>query len=479
MSWTRRIPGAAFLLVAVGLMACEEESVAPGDPQTAEQRARARQHTHEADKTWHHMYGTWLDLAKEIPGYAGHWGEDGATVIGLTNPGIQAVKAREVFSAQHHQLSYDASARSVTQTAKVRYDVYDILHWHNEASALIGENDIWGVGLAFDENAITVHITPDADESRVEEGLKAIGIPLDGIVIKREERPTTLDAAPTNLARQDTIYRLNSRAVGGGLRPGFQVEVARSARRDGACTLGVVLDTREKGIMLGTNAHCTDYMDHVDENKLHQPLVPASDSEIATEVWHSPRRTEDDDGPPTVVECDFSGGCMFADFALFEITNMSRHGRVGDIQRTRTGNPRDITTRSDLYTTMDRAWFNRFVMGDIVEMIGQTSGEVDGRVENPCISFDVIRDDPPESIRFLCQTRADASADGGIADGDSGAPVIGSTNTSAPVFLGMVHAGSSRWMYFSPTMDLVPFRQYRPEIGAMKFCATCAWIDPE
>lgn len=477
-SWTRRISSALILSVAatVALAACEEEPVSPGDPQAAE-----RPPIQGEDRDWQHMYGTWLDIAAEVPGYAGHWKEDGATIVGLTDPASQQAKAMDVFGSSQ-QMSYDQTTRSVTRTSKARYDIHEIIRWHNEAGGLIGKDDIWGVGLKFPENAINVVITPDADESLVEDRLEALGIPRAGVLIERRQRPSSMVGPPSSAiaARQDD-YKLSSRAVGGGLRPGFRVGINRQVRQDASCTLGVVVATTRLGTMLGTNAHCTDYLSIADEgNKLHQPSVVSSNSEVGFESWTSPWREDDDDGPPTQVKCDYGPGCKFSDFSLFELTDMSRNGAVGDIQRTDPPTtPGNITTKHDLYTTMDRTWMKRMVNGDDVVMIGRMTGEVRGVVSNPCFSYEFHREDPDEWVKWLCETEVEVGT--AMRDGDSGGPVIwaegGSSNS--PVFLGMVSGGGNDYVIYSPAMDMVAFRDYREKIGAIRFCAGCSWLDPD
>lgn len=139
------------------------------------------------------MYGTWLEIAKGIPGYGGHFLRDGAIWVYLLNPEAQRQRAKGLFLGNGWRAWSSTGVRpTAVRTLKARYSAVDLMRWHSAMHALIGPGDIYGVGLGFDTNQVALYVNPGTDRAMVERRIRALDVPLAAVRIVERELPPAL-----------------------------------------------------------------------------------------------------------------------------------------------------------------------------------------------------------------------------------------------------------------------------------------------
>lgn len=481
MTGKRAVPF-ALLAVAIGLAACDEP-VAPGDP-LAQQTLQPGQ----TPAYWHRMYGPYLEMAKEIPGYGGHYYDENKNiVVYLRDPGTQQQAAQRALMPEARQkLGRSTEVRSL----KGKYSVIDLIGWHDAVRQnLYSKFGITSNGLDVRNQKITIGVKPTVDQEALFEALDDLGIPRDAVDIGEGGiilHPRLVDAGSVRPVQQG--YTLQSRARTDDLFPGFVIQNDLQNGKVSECTYGVSIQARELGILMGTAGHCTEhfYRDNP-QNFMYQRVVYSADR-VGPEIWSPPRRTDNDGGPdPVDSYCPNLEECVWSDFSLFLpeagggsdiLSRLPAEAGVKEVYPQDPDSP--ISTDPGYYVKITGIPpQRRLLQGDDVVMVGMVTGRSEGVVTNSCEDYVYTRrpdfplDPLPERLVILCQTLADYNSQ----HGDSGAPLRGNESGTNHLFMG-IHQGRDKQTgdsVFSPTADLISDPRYRAFLGDIRFCPTCAW----
>jgi hypothetical protein len=329
-----------------------------------------------------------LDIAREAPGYAGHWYEGDTRVIAITETGnpevvAKAIDARGPVEFGDHQ---EVRTGGGTKVVPARFDYLALRDFRDRATDPV--LDVPGVTfLDLDEqaNTITVGVEDQSSVAGVNDAFAKAGVP-----------PEATQVQVTGKFSEDVTLQQFQRPLQGG----WQIQNAAG----GICTLGFITRNPANGApAFVTNSHCTSSFWGLDGISFSQHLNPN---------WVG-REVRDPGG----FGCFLFGlwRCRFSDAALVQVTNATVDwNRIA--RTTGWGWPYgawgSITVAPPAFNvTGVQNWpFN----GQMVDKMGRTSGWTYGFVRRTCVTM-------PRSFWniALCQYWADYTSVGG----DSGSPV--------------------------------------------------------
>lgn len=400
------IRGLAAAIVLAALAACSDErstgpagpgrntSPAIGDTVPADELVPAPApgavRAHEAD---------FIQLAQQVPGFAGYVFEGGTRVVYLTDLTQQAKAAAALDAsptaraAMERAGSHEEGRRTGTTVyVQARYDFPTLRSFRDRAAEPV-LNVAGTVFADLDErrNRIVVAIEHDGVRPAVEQQLSALRVPLAAVVFEI--------TAPLRETQGPKTLRDYSWPLEGG----YQIQNSSSL----TCTLGfVVVRNGVRGFV--TNSHCTSITWKGDGISFHQNVV--GNALVG-------RESSDPRGWPCGIRT-----CRWSDAAVVQINGSSIPSSLGSIARTLfwgfgIGSPGSIEV--DLFAptmqiTAKRPFPN---VGDIVDKMGRTAGWTSGEVTRTCVDTNV---NSGGLRRVLCQDFANYTA----ASGDSGSPVF-------------------------------------------------------
>ena len=329
-----------------------------------------------------------VELSKEIPGFAGYHYEGDTRVVSLTDPGQQdraaaALDAREKVEPSAHD---EAKSGGGTRFVKADYDYPTLRAWRDKAAE--GVLSVDGVAyLDLDEvrNRIAVGVADDKAAAAVADQLKAAGVPAEATIVDVED--------PVQLDQLSGFFR--------PLQGGWQIQNGLGAL---PCTLGFVTTYPPNGQRaFVTASHCTQIQWGLDGISFYQPTAPAFGNFVGREV-RDPR------GWP----CYVWRVCRWSDAALVQVANA-------------TAAPNQVRTT----TFFNFGWLNGSVIpaaslpvasylaappaGAFLDKVGRQTGWNYGPVNVTC----ALVTQPPNRV-LGCQYAAFHKSD----LGDSGAPVF-------------------------------------------------------
>jgi hypothetical protein len=330
------------------------------------------------------------EIAREVPGYAGHWYTDkGDRVIALTDPSQQALAVR-VIDARPQPEPADGEVRTgATQFVTVRNDFATLRNWRNAATfPVLGVKGAVAVDLDEERNAVTVFLADESARAGVEAELGRAGVPLHAAIVE-------VAGAPEAFQTLQNFFR--------PLQSGYQIRNGVGA----TCTLGPPgLTTTPTYI---TNSHCTTTYWGNTANPFYQHAIAGA--------WFIGNEVLD----PPGWWCGGGWLCRWSDAALIRVapnvpaanqiartTGWGIHWAPGSINNG--GLPAWNVLNPPLW------WPG---VGQVVDKVGRTTGWNRGIVTNSCVNFAAPPPAPPGRA-VLCQYLMTNMA----GPGDSGSPVF-------------------------------------------------------
>jgi hypothetical protein len=178
------------------------------------------------------------DIAREVPGYAGHWyDENGDRVVQLTDLAYQDQALRVIDSRPQPEPADGEKRTGATRFVQVRYDFATLRDWRNRASdAVLNVPGAVFTDLNEVQNRVGVGIADESARAGVEEQLKAAGVPLEATLVEVVGKPEQYQTL-------QNFFR--------PLQSGYQIQNQLSW----TCTLGVPAVAGWPSYL--TNSHCT------------------------------------------------------------------------------------------------------------------------------------------------------------------------------------------------------------------------------
>ena len=360
-------------------------------------------------------------IVDDLPGYGGHYTEDGHLVVWLKANSSDLTRARAAIGDfRYRSLSGNEAAsqrrRAAVDAMTVRvadYDFRELYGWYGEL-----RRPVWALGSInwtdIDErtNRIEIGVTDQSLTQDVERIVDGLSIPRGAVVVVHD--PQVLTPQSDTLSTEVPFRRA-----------GVQVSIDASSNE---CTMAFSTDRPQDGYWyFVTASHCTSTWGDLDGETIGQPYVGTA---IGYEVSDPDYWTN-----ATDTLCTATWKCRKSDVALFRYTTWNFfHGYVawpslGDSV---------FTTSVPIVTSYDPE------VGDTVHMVGRTSGRQSGEVLNTCQDKTSIA-----GWRILCAWTADYDSDGG----DSGAPVVwvDPADETFKVAAGVHSGGNSSLAVFSAT----------------------------
>ena len=357
----------------------------------------------------------------EVPGFGGFfYDEAGLATVHLLDPANDGA-ARETFGAD----------------VQVRQGAWEFRQLHEWKSRLVPLLSLPGaVLLDIDEELNRLYVGLDqtakdreANRERVEEELRASGVPREAVVVEEIE--------PVVLAQ---TLRDKRTPIPGGV----QISFANSF-----CTVGFnVYRYLPDDFGFITNSHCSRVQGGTEGTVYYQVADP---DRIAVEVADPPYVSGSNSGCPPGRFCRYSDAL----FARYDY-NEPPFGDLGSVARTtsRGSATGSLTVASILFDVTRVDIFP--TVGTQVNKIGRTTGWTYGRVLRSCLDVN-----PSSSnVTLLCQHAVTA----GNLPGDSGSPVFrwgtaprfwqAYTKARAIEAVGLLWGGTTGTFYFSPILNI-------------------------
>lgn len=354
-----------------------------------------------------------LELAREIPGFAGmYFDSTGTMVVGIAEES-SADRAHEVVRAlARSDFSPTLAADVPIRTNSARFSYEQLAEWY--ASILSAPLSTTMTGIDERLNQIIVGVAEVGDQGRVTAVVRELGIPSEAIVVDAIP-PLQVD---TDLDDQHTL-------VGG-----LQVEAYAP------CTLGYNVRLRRLDDSLDprdyflVNSHCTDTFAVNDGTVFGQPTIS---HRVGEEIADPPIRI----GTGAWWDlCPLGISCRESDAALVRVDSgvASYHGRIA------------VTSGQNLTITGFKFIHDIhgvIYTGTVIHKVGRTTGTTSGAVLNSCANAPT-----GASSMLVCQVIASYHSGGG----DSGSPVYYIDGQNRYWVLGMHwgHDGLTNNRAFSP-----------------------------
>ncbi len=378
---------AVALLAVAALAACTDDT--PSGPLTPDERPPVRNEEELAPPKDGDLFPgekEFLELSREIPGFAGYWYEGGERVVALTDP-EQAEKAQSVLDARiasaepaHRD---EAQGTGRTRYVPAQYDYKTLRAWRDGAiDAAFEQDDATFVDLDEARNRITVGLLDEGAQKPVAERLAKAGVPLEAVNFE-----------VTGPVEQEQTLQNFFRPLMGG----YQIQNPGG----GICTLGFITRNPANGApAFVTNSHCTNTYWGFDGVAFGQ-----------AQWWQGVGNEVRD---PNGFRCFLWGRCRFADAALVQTNAPTALNQIARTQWWGTpGNAGSLTVANPPLQVVSNVLYPSW--GQMVDKVGRTTGWNYGFVRNTCVTVHVSF-----NRRLLCQYYADYLSQGG----DSGSPVF-------------------------------------------------------
>lgn len=377
-------------------------------------------------------------LARGVPGFGGFF------LDARGRPTVYLTDARQ-RNAAGQALSPFLSSRGLgsaelqVRRADFAYDQLDRWFRHASPAALKVPGAVFA-DLDEAANRLRIGVKPGPAAAQVRAALDRLGIPASAVLIQ--------ETAPISQVR---TLRQKFRPVVGGV----QIDIIL-----GICSMGFnALANAQRSFV--TASHCTWIQGGNEGTIFMQPVFfdltgdPTIGTEVADPVY-GPR-----DG------CPAGRACRFSDAARAVYATRATSS-LGLIARTTGPNNRSITEAGSFRVTGEQT-SPTFVVGDLAQKVGRTTGWTQAAITSTCVDVDV----DGTNITQLCQTLA--SAPGVVVGaGDSGSPVfLYDGNPTFDVTLGGILWGGTAdgtLFAFSPLSNI----QRADELGPLATCVVGA-----
>ncbi len=283
----------ATLVAMAALAACSDDpTAAPTGPSRAETSAESDTVAPPPDGDLYPGEKGFVELAQQIPGYAGDWFDGDTRVVALTARGKEDVAA-QVLAKQapvEHGDRSEVKTGGGTRFVPAQFDYLTLRRYRDASIEKVLEVD-GTTFYDFDEaaNRLVVGIVDDAPRAEVEARFKESGVPAEAT-----------EVVVTGKFEEDQTLQNFKRPLEGG----WQIQNAGG----GICTLGFITRNPANGApSFVTNSHCTSSFWAPDGIMFSQHL---------NNLWVG-REVRD----PQPFGCAFFGiiKCRFADAALVEV----------------------------------------------------------------------------------------------------------------------------------------------------------------
>jgi hypothetical protein len=360
-----------------------------------------------------------IALAGGVAGFGGFFvDEQGRPTVFLTDLGRRG----DVAAALGPWFRARGRSAAELQVRKAEFAWSDLEKWFTQASPEVLA--IQGAVFAdADEgtNRVRIGVEHAAAAGQVRSALARLGIPPAAVTIEQTEPIVQLATLQSRI-----------RPIVAGLQinfPGFLCSIGFNATRSG--TAGFV-----------TASHCTTKQGGVESTPYWQPLQSVDGTQIATETV-DPSYTSGG-GCPSGRVCRQSDAAFAAYTSAITGTNGFTLGRIAQTSST---SKRDLTVVGN-YTVTSDASGSTFVVGEVVNKVGRTTGWSQGKVTQSCVNVNVSG----SSVTQLCQTIVSAT----VGSGDSGSDVFTITSGTNVKLDGVLWGGSSngRTFVFSPLANV-------------------------
>jgi hypothetical protein len=324
-----------------------------------------------------------VELAREIPGFAGYWYEGGERVVAVTDP-AQLQHAVTVVDARVPTPAADARQGTVsTRAVQQTYDYLTLRAWRDRILEPVLELEgVTFIDLDEAANRLVVGVEDASAQDPAVQRVQAAGVPLQALQFE-VSGPLEMDQTLQQFARP--------------LLGGYRIQDVNRAN----CTLGFGATNPPNGrLAFVTNSHCTGTWFGFDGAVFHQP-------------W--PLRVGQEVSDPRGFRCGLLWRCRFSDAALVEV-DAGVPIDVPRIARTQFWNwywpgSLNVVNPPHLITS---GWGYPPV-GIAVDKVGSTTGWNVGHVRRGCVVTKHSR-----HMILVCQYFADYDS----AGGDSGSPVF-------------------------------------------------------
>lgn len=391
------------------------------------------------------------NLARRVPSLGGFFFDTatGNLVVNLTDLSqagavkglLRSMLARELAETRRRHPQADVVVRQGT------YTFLQLKAWRDRlVPGILDVSGVVWVDLDEANNRIVIGLdqeTAATDPAPVREVARSLGVP--------EEAVDFESSGPF----------VPQRTINDAIRPivgGLQID-ARPEATAGPCTLGFTAVWRGKKTFV-TASHCSKVWLAPDSTAQYQPTKTPGGAAIGYEV------------ADTSWPCG-RDRCSYADASVYSVPDGadSTEWVLGRLARARLGCLGDCYPPDPAYKEIspNHPYFyidgtqSAWVTGDLVDMIGEESGLLQGFVVRTCIVFSP----GGTRFRFECQHQADYVSH----EGDSGAPVFYDWNLlpDSTIWLGGIHVGiMQNKSVFSPWSGIV---QNYPDlkVGAPSF----------
>ncbi len=386
-------PLVAALLVLAG---CDPERPTPVTPDDATVDLAPG-----AGVTWrdvmvppHSIDALFLEVNREVPGFAGMVIEDGRPTIFTTDP--------DALDAARRSLGPLLETRQLAAVEPNRraadYEWVELAVWRAGLRTVLRHDDVVWLDTNEALNRVDIGVLSGFDEARLTDDLATRGVPRDAVVFTVTEPTESLN---------DLTDRV--RPATGGLRVNddpFE-----------HCSLGVNVAVGNARMFL-TASHCTDALAQLTGTSFYQSTLNHSGHFIGTEVTDpSGFTTQHPDCDDAYVSPPPSPDdrCRWSDVAriAYEDSVASTHGEVAQTASADRWN--GSTTIVGAFEITGKEY--TVVVGDTVHKVGATTGWTYGDVDQTCAD----RRHPDNSnVIMVC----DHGVNAGAYFGDSGSAVF-------------------------------------------------------
>lgn len=328
-------------------------------------------------------------VAREVPGYAGHWyDQDGNRVVALVDPAQAALATRILDGRTEPQPAEGERRTGVTRFVGATHSFATLRDWRNRSTfGLLGVPGVVAVDLDEQRNAVTVWLDNSTARPGAEAELRKAGVPLTAAILE-------VIGTPVAYQTLQNFFR--------PLQAGYQIQRAGGS----TCTLGVPAVAGAAAYI--TNSHCTQTYWLNNATAFYQHVVGAP--------WLIGNEANDPAGWPCAPNV-----CRWSDAARVPVA--AGVPAANQIART-TGfgmnwNPGSITTGgvAAFNVTAAPQWWP--LLGQLVDKVGRTTGWTRGTVTHSCVNF-IAPPPAPPGRAVLCQYLMTNMA----GPGDSGSPVF-------------------------------------------------------